>query len=312
MCMTSESEMRDLCKRYLEALELWLRRLIDDQLSAAFGQDFIDATRPDGSRLISAELARNLAERQDREPKRFSRPIDAALLHEQISIVCRPDLYRQYFQVALRDVFPSGHASARAVLQRLVPPRNALAHANPLSMHEICRVLCYSMDVIEGLKSYYSRVSMSQLYNVPTVIRVWDSLGHEEYLTRSNRDLDGPTARDYSRDKSAYLQSGDTLWIEVDVDPTFDEQDYDIEWHVSNIGDSMTQVGRRFVLQLSERYVSTRFCAVCYLTSKKNWHRLGLFDDQIDMTYKVLPPVEQGGAQPNLIASGDAPETVGN
>lgn len=284
-----EGELREHSTRAIEGLELWLRRLIDNKLSDAFGPNYVDATRADGSRLIRGELARNLTEKTSMEPKRFSRPIDAALLEEEISIICNPVLYKSYFEDALSSVFPQGPDSARIFLQRLVPIRNALYHANPLSVHDAYRVLCYSMDVIEGLKSYYTKISMSQLYNVPTVIRVCDSLGRVVHLSSSNRSPDGYATIDYSMDDSAYLRCGDTLSIEVDVDPTFDSQDYEIEWQISNIGGPKT-VGRKFLLPLTDRYVSTRLCMVCRVTSKKSWHKIGSFDDQIDIAYKVLPP----------------------
>jgi hypothetical protein len=284
-----ESELREHCRRAIEGLELWLRRLINDKLSAAFGPNYVDATRADGSRLVRAELVRTMTERTSKEPKRFSRPIDAALLDEEISIICNPALYKSYFKDALSSVFPQGHESARNFLQRLVPIRNALYHANPLSVHDAYRVLCYSMDVIEGLKSYYARINMSQLYNVPTVIRICDSLGHVVHLSTSNRTPDGYAIIDYSNDVSAYLQCGDTLSIEVDVDPTFDSHDYEIKWQIANIGGPMT-TGGKFHLLLTDRYVSTRFCVVCHVISKKAWHKLGSFDDQLDIAYKVLPP----------------------
>jgi hypothetical protein len=48
--------------------------------------------------------------------------------------------------------------------------------------------------------------------------------------------------------------------------------------------------GPKFVLLLEERYVSTRFCAVCRIISNARWHKLGTHDDQIDIAYRVLPP----------------------
>ncbi len=279
-----ESELREHCRRAIEGLELWLRRLIDNKLSDAFGSNYIDATRADGSRVIRAELARDLTERVSREPNRFSRPIDAALLDEEISIICNPVLYEDHFKDALRGVFPQGHESARTFLQRLVPIRNALYHANPLSVHDAYRVLCYSMDVIEGLKTYYARTNMSQVFNVPTVVRVSDSLGHVV-----DRPSSIQNTIDYSRDDSVRLQCGDTLSIEVDVDPTFDPQSYEIEWQIANIGGPMPR-GRKFHWLLTDRYVSARLCIVCRVISKKTWHKLGSFDDQIDIGYRVLPP----------------------
>jgi len=283
------SELRDHCKRAIEGLELWLRRLIDDKLSAAYGGNYLDATKPDGGRVIRGELARTLTERQSNEPKRYSRRIDAALLDEEISIICNPALYETHFEDALKPSFPLGAESARVILERLIPPRNALYHANPLSVHDAHRVLCYTLDVIEALKDYYAKQNMAQQYNVPTVIRVTDSLGHVVYLSTANRHPGGFAMIDYSNDASAYLRCGDTLSIDVEVDPTFDPKEYEVEWLIANVGGPKIP-GPKFHLLLTEHYVSTRFCAVCRVTSNKSWHKLGNSDDQIDIAYRVLPP----------------------
>ena len=285
-----ESDMRDECKRTIEALELWLRRLIDDKLSETFGSDYLSASRADGPSVIGGKLAHSLLACQSQDPKRFARPIDAALLEDEISIVCNPELYKRCFREALSSVFPDGNDAMRTVLRRLVAARNTLSHANPLSVHDAYRVLCYSMDVIEGLKNYYAEINMSQSYNVPTVVRVWDSLGHEVYLSGANRDADGPVVIDYSRDDSAHLRCGDSISIEVNVDPTFDPQDYDIRWGISEIGDPNTPGTSRFHLHLTERHVSTMFGVVCRVVSKKSWHKLQTCDDQIEVRYRVLPP----------------------
>ena len=59
----SEAQMRDGCKRAIEGLELWLRRLIDTKLTEAYGQDYLDAQRSDGSRVINSSLAKTLEQR---------------------------------------------------------------------------------------------------------------------------------------------------------------------------------------------------------------------------------------------------------
>ena len=141
-----ESDLREHSKRSIEALELWLRRLIDQELSTTYGADYIDATRPNGDRLLRNEIGRRLHKRTTDKLK-FPRPIDGALLEDLIDIICNPKLYDQHFRNPLQDAFPQGHAMARSMLSRLVAPRNALSHANPISVHDALRILCYSEDV---------------------------------------------------------------------------------------------------------------------------------------------------------------------
>jgi hypothetical protein len=285
-----ESELRDHCKRSIEALELWLRRLIDQMLSSVYGPSYIDAIKPGGHRVVKTEIAKRLKERAAKEPSRFHRLIDAALLDDTIDLICNPELYELHFKKALQAAFPNGHPEARTFLERLVPPRNALYHANPISVHDAYRVLCYSLDIISALQTYYRGQNMQQQFNVPTVIRIVDSFGHAVDRSGLIGHPDGPAMLDYSRDEQSYLRSGDTLSIEVDVDPSFDPASYEIKWLISNVGGPIIY-GRKFTLPLTERYVSTRFCAVCHVISNASWHKLGTHDDQIEIAYRVLPPL---------------------
>jgi NADPH-dependent 2,4-dienoyl-CoA reductase/sulfur reductase-like enzyme len=131
---------------------------------------------------------------------------------------------------------------------------------------------------------------MQQQFNVPIVIRISDSLGH--VVTRSSLigHPDWPAMLDYSRDDKSYLRSGDTISIEVDVDPSFDAASYEIKWSIANIGGPNIS-GHKFTLLLTDKYVSVRFTAVCRVTSNATWHKLGTHDDQIDIAYRVLPPL---------------------
>jgi hypothetical protein len=286
-----ERELRDHCKRTIETLELWLRRLIDDALSASYGANYIDAIKPSGDRVIRNQVGKALKERTAKEPSRFPRVIDAALLDEQIDLICHPELYKSHFKSALGSAFPLGCEEARTFLGRLVKPRNALYHANPVSLLDAHRVLCYSLDVIDALKTYYAKDNLSQQYNVPLIVRVSDSLGHVTNMSGSNRHPQGSAMLDFSLDGASHLRCGDTISIEVEVDPTFNPAEYEIRWIIGNaIRPRLPTVGTKFTLHLTEEYVSTRFCVVCRVTSNKAWHKLGSFDDQIDIAYRVLPP----------------------
>ena len=273
----TERDLRDHCKRAIEALETWMRRLIHQKLSDAYGANYIDATRPSGQRVVNNEIVRRLRARMSSDPDRYPTPIDATLLEDAIALLCNPDLC-QHFQESLMEAFPDGHAEAGTFLRRLIPIRNALYHSNPISVHEAYRVLCYSHDVIQSIKTYYETVNMQQQFNVPQVLRVIDSLGHALSFSPANRNPEGFGMLDYSRDERAILHCGDTLSIEAEVDPTFDPSTYQVEWLISNIGGPRTQ-GPKFVLPLEERYVSTRLCLVCRVTSNAAWHKLGTHDE---------------------------------
>ena len=152
--LLKELELRDHCRRAIEALEFWLRRSIDTALAEAYGADYFSAVDEQGNNVINAELRRSLGERRDANPNRYARLIDAALLEDEIRIICNPNLYPRFFGQALNEAFPVGREQAKATLDRLVGPRNALSHNNPVSVREAEQVICYSGDVIESLKKF--------------------------------------------------------------------------------------------------------------------------------------------------------------
>jgi hypothetical protein len=82
---------------------------------------------------------------------------------------------------------------------------------------------CFAIaqDVIEALKAHYRREGLQQQFNVPSVVRVMDSLGHVAHLVS---DRLNPAMLDYSTEAAAQLRCGDTLSIEVTVDPSFDAE----------------------------------------------------------------------------------------
>jgi hypothetical protein len=51
-----DSEIRSVCRDRIEALEHWLRRLIDDTLTPVYG-DYFNYTDEKGNRLISSKLS---------------------------------------------------------------------------------------------------------------------------------------------------------------------------------------------------------------------------------------------------------------
>lgn len=282
----SEDELRSHCKRTVEALELWLRRLIHANLSESYGSDYFHATKSNGiDRVIRTEIAKRLTEAVVREPARYSRPIDAALLDDEIDIVCNPELYKAHFAQALGTTYASSQ-ELRTVLSRLITPRNSLYHANPISHHDAYRILCYAHDIIGGIQEYFVRRNMGNQFNAPSIIRISDSRGHSRHYTVDDRM--GPAMMDFSQDPTAILYSGDTISIEVEVDAAFDPSRYSICWMLANIGGE-TGVGSKFTLELTDHHVSTRLCIVCRLSSKEPWHRFGTHDDQGEIAYRVLP-----------------------
>lgn len=286
----SEADLRNVCKERLEALEHWLRRLIEDILGQAYG-DYFEHTEPNGDRILKKRLAEQVAERRKKEAGRYPRKIDAILLEDAIDIVCNEKLFKAHFREPLSVAYPDGREEVRTFLGRLLIPRNHLAHSNPISVRQAEQVVCYTNDVIDSLKSYYIKVGMSTEYNVPLFMRYSDSFGNS--FTRSQfHDIAGGGLLALYNDPRFSLRPGDVLRVEVEVDPSFEPDSYSISWETQPAGLLQPSSTAVLVLPIEARHVAEQFYVDCKVSSNKDWHRLGFgIDDKVSVAYKVLPPI---------------------
>lgn len=285
-----DSDIRSICKQKIESLEHWLRRLIDDTLTPSYG-DYFSYEDEAGNRLIKGSLAKQVSERQTREPSRYPRKIDAVLLDDAIDIICKPELYKNHFRAPLARAFPDGREEAKTFLGRIQAPRNNLAHANTISARAAEQVLCYSNDVIESLKEHYKSTNMQQEYDVPLILRVTDSFGQ----TFTRRELqtihDGGISIMYSQDPTHFLRPGDIITFEIEVDPAYDPASYSIAWG-STKGLDGDCSSAKLVIEIKDRHVGQMFDVQCRITSDKTWHRMSMGTDDFLMAwFKVLPPL---------------------
>ena len=174
-------DLRTLCRHRLETLELWLRRLIHDKLTAAYGHAYLEH-EVSGNHIFRGEVRQKASARMRENPDRYSRPVDALFLDDLVTTLCKKDLHREHFRDALSGAFPDGCEEARTFLSRLVDIRNPLAHANPISDHQVLRVFCYSQDVIKSITDHYESFGMSREFNAPTFVAFRDSIGNSEYI----------------------------------------------------------------------------------------------------------------------------------
>ncbi|WP_165856871.1 hypothetical protein [Marinobacter sp. JSM 1782161] len=287
----SDSEIRNTCKERLESLEYWLRRLIDVQLSDAYG-DFFNYSDEKGNRIIKNKIIESLESRIIKEPQRYSRKVDAILLDDEIDIICNPKLYNDHFKGALEMAFPDGPNVARTFLKRLVDPRNRLAHANPISQRQSEQVVCYTNDVIESIKEFYRKQNMSEDYNVPLILKLIDSYGNVYHRDQFGNVHDGGIIKNLSNESQFDLRPGDTLSLEIEVDPSFSPEEYDISWASAKGFSHDVPNGQKAVINITEKQVGKRFDVQCRVTSKKQWHRMSLGADDFLIYYiRVLPPL---------------------
>ena len=75
----NELERRDLARMHLDNVERWLRRLIDHQLRARFGEHYFAATLADRTSPIQKRIVDDVEGRREAEPERYPRPVDATI-----------------------------------------------------------------------------------------------------------------------------------------------------------------------------------------------------------------------------------------
>lgn len=189
---------------------------------------------------------------------------------------------------------PNGHNEARTFLDRIAVARNPLAHANPISVRQAEQVICYSHDIIDSLKSYYVKRNVFMQYNVPRIIKAIDSFGNQIYPNSpSSKDGDGCIIWNLKQEQF-YLRPGETIRIEIEVDPSFSFDDYNVSWYSYSAGGSNSMLYQEnsniFSLAIAESHVAETFIIECHVISTKPWHRCGGYDDKISVFYKVLPP----------------------
>lgn len=274
-------DLRTLCRHRLETLELWLRRLIHDKLTAAYGHAYFEH-EVHGNHIFRDDMRRNAVARMQKNPDRYPRPVDALLLDDLVTTLCKEDLHREHFRHALSGAFPDGRVEARTFLERLVEVRNPLAHANSISDHQALRVFCYSQDVIKSITDHYESLGMGREFNAPTFVAFRDSVGHARDIAETKARLDF---------LDTIFRPGDRLRVEVDVDDSFSTDTYTVNWVVANISNGESGSGSNFEILLTPRHVGEHFSIVATLKSIKEWHRHSNFDAHLSVTYKVLPPI---------------------
>lgn len=288
----NNEQLRIYCKQALENFEYWTRRLINEKLSKN-GISYLDCQNPNGDYLIKKSIRENVHERISKNPGRYSREIDAFLLDDIISVLCNPALYQAYFRDALFVAFPDGLEEARTFLNRLTMPRNHLAHANPISIRQAEQILCYTNDVIDSLKDFYLKENSSMEYNVPQIIRITDSFGNERYRD-SFTDVIGTNCVVYSLNdnSSYYLRPGDKFRIDIQIDPTFNKDEYDINWFMADFKTEEFNNKPYLFFEVNNSHVSACLSISCTIISNKTWHKYKGTDDELLICLKILPPLD--------------------
>lgn len=296
----TEDDLRSVCRKEIETLEHWTRRLIHETLTAQYGENYFSYKNNDEP-LIKGEISSRVNKMREDNPGRFPRPIDAFFIGDIIYVLCKKSLFDSHFKSALSEAYPHGNEEARFFLEKIETIRNKLAHTNPISVREAEQVICYCHDVIDSLKAYYRQTGKEKEYNVPMFIRATDSLGNvflpqrEGYPLELYVDFSKPiTAGEYG----VKLRAGETYGISIVVDPAFDPSGYSLEWFVfSGMSGENYKKQWKNVTQIDfpvvNKTVGSYFEIICRLITNKDWHKRNTYDDCFELkVYTVLPPIE--------------------
>lgn len=282
----TEEELRALCRTSLESLEMWARRLIHEQMVKKYGEMYMNIKANEEDYLIKKDVRSHVQSMLSKQPDRFLRPVDTLFLDHIIYFLCNPKFYPKLFKEALDYSYPQGCNEAREFLNRLIPIRNQLSHSNPISVRQAEQAICYSHDFVEGLKEYYKDRGLEKVWNVPRIIRITDSFGNV-----FDNPVDGIVQGScFNIPQRVYC--GDIYSVDIEVDASFSQSDYDIIWTIS--GNSVSEFNNcvHYSKTFVEQDVSENLSIECQIISHKNWHRYKYFDCRIMLFLQVFPPIE--------------------
>jgi hypothetical protein len=275
-------ETRSVCKEKIEALEYWLRRLIDAKLSAKYGPAYFEAIATSGLPVFGQAVRKHAALRMAQEPSRYARKVDTLLLEEEIKVICKEYVE---FKDAFAKVFDNAN-EARSFLNKVREARNPLYHANPITLRQAEQAYCYSNDILDSLKHYYTTTGMTNLYDAPLIIKMEDSFGNVRHRQAGTESQD--FNHGFAEDAASLLRVGDVLKVTVEIDPAYDPSTYSVSWSYMPGFDGVKQ-GASVEVKFTDSLVSASFVLMCSITSNKAWHRKGDKDDFMLLAYRVLP-----------------------
>jgi hypothetical protein len=286
------SELRDVTKKNIETLELWLRRVIDEALSKNYGPEYWKHQYANGDYLLNKGLREKVNKwYTGNSSNRFTRWIDASLIEHVSEIICNEVLYKAHFKYYFVLFFPknfsidSSRQYIKFIFEKCIDVRNRLYHSNPIGIRQAEQIACYSSDIIDSFKNYYIQNNMQNEFNTPSIIKYADSFGKEIYV--NTLGMVGGTRVLSMNDVSA--RSGDRIRMSIELDSSFDNNEYSIKWDAISLG--IIGTDKEIIIDLNDSCVSEHFAISVTVTSNKSWHRYGYFDDKLQISFTVLPPI---------------------
>lgn len=281
----TQDELRAYCRTCIETFEIWARRFIHEIMEEKYDSDYLYAKLPNGDFIISRTVRNQVERMMDKEPTRFHRKIDTLFVEHIVDILCTEKLYKELFCHALLKMYPQGKEAVRTYLSRVAVIRNYLSHANPISIRQAEQAICYSHDFIDGIKQYYKDRGGEQVWNIPRIVKIKDSMGNV---------FDNPKDTNVSSsifEVNADFHCGDTYSVEIEIDSSFSKNDYEIIWKNCR-GTRVVEYdnSERYTITFDENDIAHHNVISCYIVQKKNWHKYRHHDCEVSLLLTVLPP----------------------
>ena len=279
----SQEELRAYCRNCIESFETWARRLIHERMVEKYGNNYVDAISDSGEHIIKKEIRDHIHQMIEKEPSRFSRATDTLFAEHIVYFLCNPKWYKELFKPAMDYAYPQGCEEARVYLTRLIPIRNALSHANPISIRQAEQAICYTHDFIDGIKQFYKDRGEDRMWNVPKIIRATDSRGKEMFPPSE-------TTSQFNVIIQPENEVGDTYSVQIEVDSSFPPDSYSIRWSIRGKEITEYKNQKHFSITFSTAEIGQVLIVNCKLITTREWHRYYDCDDEMNLLFTVLPP----------------------
>ena len=130
---------------------------------------------------------------------------------------------------------------------------------------------------------------MNQEFNVPLIVRYSDSFGNTLYRNQFHmKTISGLLYVSFRDVWEYYLRPGDKVSVEIEIDPTFPKNEYQIIWDPYIEG---TTDNNHYSYTVQNKDVGEKFSISAKVKTNKEWHRLIGVDDGLVIGFKVLPPL---------------------
>lgn len=284
----TDEQLRQVCRTHIESLEKWARLLLGKVLTKEYGADFIHSKNPDGN----LNFKKSLVEKADRmiadEPGRFPTPLDTLFLEDIVYLLTRKDIFELMKPTAI-DFYPEGKEELRTFLERVIPIRNKLSHTNPFSVRDAERAVCYSNDFTDFVKQYFAKNNMEKEFNIPMILKVTDSLGNEKISDgKEPNGIMSISLTDPTTKEKKVFYKGEQFSVILEMDPSFPEGDYDINWPKMD-GVEVHENGKKIIVTIGDNLIGEETSLCCRIVSHNTWHRYNSYDQTLLIRFKAIP-----------------------